>query len=229
MLSPSDWVKNIMDADHTQIDTAELTDAFRCGIQLAYMGKLRKKILRERIGIEDEVALYAQLRDIGDRSMKLYGSIENAEDARHMRGFQFELGVHLLNARRNVRQHGIFTSMWPSLPRQDSPRRSAIVEERSVAYRVGWDAGLSVDGFYAETDAQRYLQLKTVPGHDTRPYAPHITVITGSTDLGTTTSEEIVRLVSEETKNGPEAERMEASARLDTLEAAFFRRLGYLA
>lgn len=201
--------------DFPGLSGEELSHRLRWELQRAYGEKYRKTFQGQTLGLEEEGRLFSQLLELGRSTLKR-GAAQKP-GARGVRSVQFEIGIHLLNSRRNLRNRTILRTMWPSLPREHDPH------DYRYERRTGWDAGFSGGDFLNQDLSCRYLQLKGVS--DATMYHPDITVIVGRDDLHTATTAEIISLALKEVEGTP-ADKANATKRLDEIEADFLATLG---
>lgn len=185
------------------------------GLYNAYMEKYRKVVSGRKTGLNDEAQLYLNLLELSKETLSPAG--KQQEEAHDVRGMQFKIGLHILNARYNLRNKTMSQFMWPSLPHENTPH------DFEFSYNNGWDAAIGKVGFLATHVAPERLRFK---GSQTdTEYYPGITLITGQTDLGTRTTAEIVVLALREVSDMPDYYKEEARKKLNEIEARFLGKL----
>lgn len=194
---------------------------YKAGLHVAYGPKYKKALTGQTPDMEDEADLYAQLLELGRKS--LAPGSKHSEWVGQVRGIQFEIGVHLLNARFNIRHQEILQSVWPSTPREDDPHDFSYV-------RTAWDMAVTTGSFLDQSDCF-YVQLKGEKDHkDGRRYDPAIMTITGKDDLYTRTSADLIALALEEgfpTESVSDLQLEQIGAKLNMHERYFLQRLGW--
>jgi hypothetical protein len=190
---------------------------FRIGMQNAYLHKYEKVVKETDPDLTDEMALYHKLLACGQQSLQPATDLKGRARS-EVRGVQFEVGMHLLNARRNLKDGEIRLHMWPSLPRQNSPFDGV----RPSGWLTGWDAAISENTFWNE-ETRHKLQFKGV--EDSKLYDPSITVVIGRDHLTITDTAEIIRLATQELRGQTPEIRTAASTRLNHIEQLFLQRL----
>ena len=212
-----------------------LDSIIRLQLDRAYLPKYRKKLQGEPLTLDDETNLYLQLLSIA-QAVPHAGHNANLQhislhQLRQIRGAQFELGVHLLNARLNVRNGRLVQHMWPSLRREDEPH--------AVKYKenFAWDAAVSSGEFLSYDPATCvYLQCKSgneasdTENHAAREtpgvkYDERITILRSLEDLGQPTSADILRSAIDELCAQNPAAIHAAKQNLDTCERLFLEKL----
>lgn len=189
---------------------------FRAKFQRAYEQKYLRALSGETPTMDDELKLYSDLLDAGAQTFTPETSV-GEDEAAYIRGTQFEMAIHLLNARRNIRSGRMLQSMWPSLPREDDPHDS------SKESRTGWDAAVTQGQFWDRDQATHLLQLKTIDMGQV--YDPRITLLTGKDHLDGTRGREIIYLALREIRATSADEKRRVSAKLNKLERLFLNRL----
>lgn len=154
------------------------------GILGAYTQKYKKVFASEKWTLDDESQLYLQLLEIARKTLVPARYTDEA------RGAQFELGIHLLNARSNIRKGQLAGSAWQALPREDKPH------DFNFKLSTAWDMAMSKGTFLNQGADCRYIQCKSVD--DGQRYAPHITVLIAKEDFSTQTSGDIAQAMLNE-------------------------------
>lgn len=190
---------------------------YRSQLERAYNPMYKKSLSGEGVDITDQERLYLDLLRTGHKSLEPAKVLDpRIGDRDGMRGVQFEIGIHILNARRNIRNGKILQWMWPSLPREDMPH------DFDFNFRNGWDAAVTTGTFLQQGSTCRHLQLKTAGDDGT--YSPNIIVVSGRDDLDTRTSADIVVAALQELDSDPD-KSARAKAQLNTYEQLFIRKI----
>ncbi len=185
------------------------------GLYTAYMVKYDKKVAEKSFGLKTEASLYFNLLELGRKTLEPAKELQNNRQG--VRGLQFKIGMHILNARHNLRNNTMAQFMWPSLPREATPH------DFDFAHKNGWDAAVTYAGFLATHVAPDRLYFRGNPAD--AEFYPGITVITGRTDLGTRTTADIIDLALHEVSETPGPSRQRAREKLNEIEARFLRKL----
>ena len=186
----------------------------------SYMENFRRQYLGKGLPeIRLEPKKYEKLLSLGTWISKtLQAGSEETVNERHLyelTGVQFEIGIHALIARHNLRKGKMDLHAWQALPRQDMSR----VEGES---RTGWDIAISKSRFL-DPEAIK-VQIKS--DRNSKEYNPDIPVVSGLDDLHTESSGQILLLAQIEATSGSEDERAAATAKLDEFERLFLEKIG---
>lgn len=203
--------RNWSDLTYEQIHAQHYAD-----IHLAYVQKYKAALAKERFGLNDETRLYLNLLEAGRRMLVPGQGVMNT----HSRGLQFEAGIHLLNARHSIRNGQKVQSMWPSLPREDSPHR------RTTGLNLGWDMAASRGNFLVQDGNVRYVQCKSTR-ESSDDYDPSIIVIAAKEDFSMAANREIIDAALLEASDAPVKERTRATATLNRFERILLDKLGF--
>lgn len=213
--------------DWHNLDRRSIQAQHYAALQAVYGEKYKKALSGETPTIDDEARLYLELLELGK------DTLAPARFLSESRGSLFELTLHILNARFNVRSGQIIQSAWPALPREDDPRPfnadsdldGSTFGQFEFTGNTAWDLAITRGDFLAQDTGCRYVQAKSVPDNDT--YHPRITTIIGKTDLFLSSSTDIVNdAIAEQTTTDP-AKRREAHIRLNNYEERFLNKLGF--
>ncbi|HUD07975.1 MAG TPA: hypothetical protein VMQ52_02765 [Candidatus Saccharimonadales bacterium] len=210
-------IGSLAEKDWQEIEHHDVKYIYRAALYKAYANKYKKALSGQQLDLGDEEKLYQDLLAVG------YGTIEPSQllsdkPQTDVRGVQFEIGVHLLNVRFNLRHGVILQSMWPSLPREDDPHDS--IKE----CRTAWDAATS-SGTFLDRNFCHYIQLKGAD--DGVVYDPAIDVIVGKDDLHTKNSADIISTALLELNPSSALEGQQAEAKLNMYEYYFLDKLGW--
>lgn len=157
----------------------EKTDIlFRGRLLRAYMGMYRKALAGKTPDLNDLTRLYIDLIQIG-RS-----TIEPGRATDEVRGVQFEIGIHILATRANLRRNKIVQWIRPSMPREQNPH------DFSFEFRSGWDLAISRGAFLGQDTDHHFL--KVMSRGNERVYSPAVTVVRGKEDLLTSNSASVI-------------------------------------
>ncbi|HKR82462.1 MAG TPA: hypothetical protein VJR27_05720 [Candidatus Saccharimonadales bacterium] len=209
-----------MSQDWRGLPQHEVQFLYRIGLQRAYGHKYQKVAAGEEPDFADETKLYHNLLRLGQQSLEPAAILERGRSRDDVRGMQLEIGLHLLNARRNVRAREILQSMWPSTPREMTPH------DYNFDFKTNWDAAVTQGAFWdREAEVQR-LQFLSLMNNNI--YEPRITVVTGKEHLSTVSTAEIIQVAIQEVYGNTPSARVNATRRLNEIESRFLRRLNRL-
>lgn len=197
--------------DWRNLEPHEIEARHYVDMQSAYASKYKKTLTGEVFSLDDETKLYLRLLAVGDRTL------EPAAYHFDSRGIQFEIGLHILNARLNLKNRQFTQAMWPSLPRERIPY------DFNFTFSTARSATVTRGNFIDQGPWCKYIQCKSV---DTgKAYDPDITVMIAKDDFGMATSADIILYALSEARNPgrPSA----AQAKLDRYEQIFLNKLGF--
>lgn len=197
---------------------------FRGLVYRAYCDMYGKAADGEEPDLQDLQNLYADLLDIGEQIVP-YGVMPKDPDTRQrcavreVRGVQFELANHLLNARHNVQRTEVSQIARPSLPREDQPYSDRVADPQAP-----WDLGVSTQGFL---DQENLLRIQATTDLRTKTEHPTVITIASGRDLKAKGGHQIIGDALAEYDRGLGRDEREAAAkRMGAYEQRFIRKLG---
>jgi len=210
-------IGSLAEKDWQELESSDVRHIYRVALYKAYAEKYRKALSGQQLDLSDEAELFQDLIEVGYKTLapSLYLS-DQAQS--NVRGVQFEIGIHLLNARFNLRHGEILQSMWPSLPREDDPHDSIF------NWRTAWDAA-TTSGTFLDRSFCQYIQIKGI--NEGVVYDPAIQLIIGRDDLHTRSSADIIRASLFELNPSSPLQGQQAEAKLNMYEHSFLGKLGW--
>jgi len=195
------------------LDPRDVSSQLYAKLQLTYIEKYKKSLTGQQITIDDETQLYAKLLELGRYTL------EPGQDVFDTKGIQFEIGLHILNARYNVRHNQVSQSLWHSRPREDSPH------DGNFEVSTGWDVAVSRGDFLHQGPGCRYVQCKSVERG--KKYHPKIIVIAARDDFSLKTNYDLIDYAIKEAGADNPLHEAGSTAQLNRCEQIFLNKLGY--
>lgn len=193
-----------LDTDNTGLIIANATKA-------AYADKYKAAFTSNELTMDHETSLFSTLVTIGEYALKapriLRGNVSHA---------QTTLGVHLLNARFNLKYDEVLQHVWPALPRQENPRD--VIKKR----RTNWNLGVSSKEFLDPQATKAYIT-----GTGVTNLSAEILELNGSFHMQTDSSLSVVQNVLREQYPSSNLQAINAAKALDKYERFFLMRLGW--